>query len=204
MQQSILRRILMNKPAILLLFAVLIGGSYQAHAQSEETFTDRVYLKNGDRLTGSIKELDRGKLRLKTETMDTVYLHWVDVESVESTTYLRIAVTDGTYRYGRMQKSAEEANIRIFGAGDSVEIPMHIISGMKPLRVDQTILQQLEGEITAGVDYRQDTDILLVNVGSKLRYREEKYELELGLNWNETQRGEAGSRHQVQAGECCQ
>ena len=190
MKQLILRRILMKQPAILFLFSVLIFSSYQAQAESDETFTDRVYLKNGDRLTGSIKELDRGKLRLKTETMDTVYLHWVDVEAVESTTYMRIAVTDGSYRYGRMQKSAEEAKVRVFGAGDSVEVPMSIISSMKPLRVDQTILHQLEGEITAGVDYRQDTDILLINVGSKLRYRDEKYELEFGLNWAETQRSD--------------
>ena len=36
-----------------------------------EEYDDKVYLKNGDRITGNIKELDRGKLRVKTITMDT-------------------------------------------------------------------------------------------------------------------------------------
>jgi putative salt-induced outer membrane protein YdiY len=188
MTYSVLRRIPINKSVLLLLFLMLIGGAYQALAEPEETFTDRVYLKNGDRITGSIKELDRGKLRVKTETMNTVYLHWVDVQSVDSTTYLRISVTDGSFRYGRLLKADKVASVRVFDGKESVEIPALQISGMQPLRVDQTFLRQLEGDISAGVDYKQASDILLVNVASSLRLRQENYEIELDLHWNETQR----------------
>ena len=38
----------MAKSAILFLLVAFMGGSLPAHAQTDETFTDRVYLKNGD------------------------------------------------------------------------------------------------------------------------------------------------------------
>jgi sRNA-binding regulator protein Hfq len=183
----------MAKSAILLLLVAFMGGSLSAHAQTDESFTDRVYLKNGDRLTGSIKELDRGQLRLKTETSNTIYLHWVDVQSVDSMTYFRVVLTDGSFKNGRLQKADKVASVRVFDGKESVEIPALQISGMQSLRVDETFVQKLEGEISAGVDYKQASDILLVNVASSLLLREEQHEIELGVNWNETQRSEGNN-----------
>ncbi len=190
MKQPFPCRILPGKFAILLLSVTLSGGPNLVHAQVSETFTDRIYLKNGDRVTGSIKELDRGKLRIKTTTMDTIYLNWVEVESVESTTYLRIAGTDGSFRYGRVQKSDLEGNIKILDEGDSIDVPAFNIASMKPIRVDESFWHRLEGDISAGIDYKRASEILLVNVASNLRLLEEKYEIGFSFNWNETQRTE--------------
>jgi putative salt-induced outer membrane protein YdiY len=155
-----------------------------------EEYDDKIYLKNGDRITGNIKELDRGKLRVKTITMDTIYLNWVDVESVESNTYLRIARTDGTFTYGRVQKSDMTENLRIFDSGQTTQVPAAEIASMKPIRVDESFWHRIEGDVSAGIDFKSASDILLVNVASNLRLREEKYELSFGLNWNETSRTE--------------
>ena len=38
--------------------------------------TDVVILKNGDHLTGEVKKLERGRLKLKTDSMGTVYIEW--------------------------------------------------------------------------------------------------------------------------------
>jgi Protein of unknown function, DUF481 len=161
-----------------------------AQAQTRETFSDKVFLKNGDRVTGTIKELDRGKLRVKTTTMDTVLLNWVDVESIQSTTFLRVAKTDGSFTYGRVQKSDRAENMSILAAGELVEIPVFDIASMKPIRVDESFWHRLEGDVSAGIDYKKASDILLVNVASQVRLLEEKYEIEFELNWNETQRTE--------------
>jgi hypothetical protein len=193
MKRPTLRRILMGKSAGLFLCLALFGASNQACAQVSELFNDRVYLKNGDRLTGSIKELDRGKLRVKTETMDTVYLHWSDVESVESSTYLRIGATDGSFRYGRLKKSDLQASVRIVGDTESADMATLEIARMLPIRVDETFFHRVEGDISAGLDYKRASDILLVNVASNMRLREENYELGFGLNWNETQRAEGNN-----------
>jgi len=174
--------------AIQLFVFVMILGPLQAHAQSVDTFQDKIYLKNGDRVTGTIKELDRGKLRIKTRTMDTVYLNWLDVESIESSTYLRIAETDGSYVYGRVQKSDLTQSMRILDQGEITEVPALEIASMKPIRVDESFWHRFEGDISAGIDYKKASDLLLINVASSFRLREEKYELGFGLNWNETTR----------------
>jgi putative salt-induced outer membrane protein YdiY len=170
------------------LFAALIGGSSSAHAQAVDAYKDKIYLKNGDRITGNIKELDRGKLRVKTNTMDTVYLDWVDVESVESSTHVRIVKTDGAITQGQVQKSDMSESLRVLDKGITTEIPVLEVASVKPMRVDESFWQRIEGDVAAGIDYKKASDILLINVASNLRLREEKYELAFGFNWNETSR----------------
>lgn len=180
----------LGRIAILLqLFAILIGPS-QVRAQSVDTYKDRVYLVNGDRISGTIKDLDRGKLRIKTTTMDTIYVNWLEVAFIDSNTFLRIANTDGTFVYGRVQKSDLTQNVRILNDEETVDIPTAGIAAIRPLRVDESLWQRFEGDVSAGIDYKKASDILLVNVASNLRLREEKYEVDFGLNWNETQRTE--------------
>ena len=41
--------------------------------------TDVVILKNGDRVTGEIKSLDRGKMSLSTDHMGTIQIEWEEV-----------------------------------------------------------------------------------------------------------------------------
>ena len=182
------RRVTAGGSAILLLCLAIMLGPYDAHAQSRERFTDKVYLKNGDRITGSIKELDRGKLRIKTETMDTIYLNWVEVESIDSSSYLRVTSADGAILTGRMQESEIEESIGLFAGGRTTEIPTLEIVSLKPIRVNESFWHRIEGDASLGIDYKKASDILLVNVGSNLRLREEKYEIGFGFNWNETQR----------------
>jgi hypothetical protein len=160
------------------------------HAEVRETYTDKIYLKNGDRLTGNIKELDRGKLRLKTLTMDTVYLNWVDIQSVESDKYLRVTNTDGTFNYGRVKKSDISEDLIVTNQNEQVEVPQDGIATIRPIRTNESAWQRLEGEASAGIDYKKASDILLVNVASSLRWRQEEHEFSLGLNWNETTRTE--------------
>jgi putative salt-induced outer membrane protein YdiY len=159
-------------------------------AQVTDTYRDKIFLKNGDRVTGTIKELDRGKLRIKTTTMDTVYVNWLDVAAIESSTYLRISKTDGSFSYGRIQHTDLSEDLVISEGGFSTEIPIREVASMKPIRVDESMWHRIEGNIGAGIDYKKASDILLVNVASDLRFRREKYEIALALNWNETQRTE--------------
>jgi putative salt-induced outer membrane protein YdiY len=188
------------KATILFLSAVLLAGSFQAHAQSDETFTDRIYLKNGDRVTGSIKELDRGKLRIKTITMDTIYLNWVDVEAIESSTYLRVSGTDGSFKYGRIHKSDLTENIQVVDHEVAADIPAIAIASMKPIRVDESLWHRIEGDVSAGIDYKKASDILLINVASNLRLSEETHEIGFNFNWNETQRTENNNSSRANLG----
>ena len=57
---------------------------------------DVVVLKNGDRMTGEIKGLQRGELRFKADYMaESVRLDWARVQSIESKTTFMIWLVDG-------------------------------------------------------------------------------------------------------------
>lgn len=170
--------------------AVLIGHAESAFAQSDDSgsYTDRIHLKNGDVITGNMKELDRGKLRFKTRTMDTVYINWVDIESIESSKYLRIERADGSFNYGVIRESDLSAGLVIEDHGQETDVPILAVSSIQPIRTEDSIWRRLEGDVSTGIDYKKASDILLINLSSNLRFKEEKYEVALSANWNETSR----------------
>lgn len=173
--------------ACLVAFAVLGQPAY-AQLDDGGTYTDRIYLKNGDVITGKIKKLDRGKLTLKTLTMDEVYINWVDIESIDSDKYLRVGQVDGSFSNGVIQQSDLRRGLVIDDHGREVAIPILAVSTIQPIRVKESFWGKLEGDVSAGIDYKKASDILLVNLSSDLRYKQEKYEIALAANWNETSR----------------
>ena len=57
---------------------------------------DVVVLRNGDRLTGEIKGLQRGELRIKSDYMaEAVRLDWAKVERLQSRSTFMIWLVDG-------------------------------------------------------------------------------------------------------------
>jgi putative salt-induced outer membrane protein YdiY len=172
--------------------AILIAYGESALAQLDDSagYTDRIYLKNGDVITGNMKELETGKLRFKTRTMDTVYINWVDIEKIDSDKFLRIEEADGTFHYGTIAKSDLTDELVVEERGEGVDVPILAVSRIQPIRVEESFWRRIEGDLKAGIDYKTASDILLINLSTNLRFREEKYELGFGANWNETSRTE--------------
>ena len=56
-----------------------VGASQIASAS-----TDVIYFHNGDRLTGKIKSLERGKFRFKTDATGTISIEWDDIAYLNS------------------------------------------------------------------------------------------------------------------------
>mgnify|MGYP006959942083 CR=1 FL=1 len=63
-----------------ILLAILLTVSFSARAER----TDVVFLHNGDRITGEVKSLSRGKLEFKTDHMGTVFIEWDDIRKIIS------------------------------------------------------------------------------------------------------------------------
>ena len=181
-----------NAVIIALGIALLGGFARPASAQLDDvgSYTDRIHLTNGDIVTGNIKELDRGKLRLKTLTMDTVYVNWVDIESIDSDKYVRIGKSDGGFNSGNIKKSDIANELVVEDGGNVVEVPILEVSTIQPIRLQESFWRRLEGDLSAGIDYKKASDLLLINLSTNLRFRKEKYELAFGANWNETSRAE--------------
>jgi len=63
------------------LIAALISTSMPAIAADK---TDILVFVNGDRLTGEVKSLERGRLRFNTDATGTIAIEWDDVAQISS------------------------------------------------------------------------------------------------------------------------
>ena len=172
--------------------ALLVGSPEAALAQIDDSggYSDRIHLRNGDVITGNMKELDRGKLRVKTRTMDDVYINWVYIESIDTDKYLRIGNADGSFNYGVIKHADLSDVLVIEDRGQEVEVPILSVSTIQPIRVKESFWRRLDVEFKAGIDYRTASDILLTSLYSNVKFREEKYEIDVDANWHETSRAE--------------
>src|ERR1044072_9460031 len=108
----------------LLMFVAIVGGSATPFAKHDD---DVVVLKNGDRLTGGIKGMQRGELKIKADYMaEAVRLDWARVGPLESKSTFIIALVDGKLFTSVMRllptNSEEIANFVIGSSNDGLRV----------------------------------------------------------------------------------
>ncbi|MCQ4346012.1 DUF481 domain-containing protein [Pseudomonas stutzeri] len=84
---------------------------------------DTVWLKNGDRLSGSIRLLDGGKLLFRTDYAGSLTLDWKQVASLESDQALLVKLDDGAGERAHGLRRAADGRVELVnGASRSVEL----------------------------------------------------------------------------------
>ena len=68
--------------------------------------TDVVSLANGDRITGEVVRLDRGRLEFKTNDAGTLYLEWDKLVSVVAARQIEAVTADGRRFFGTLGTGA--------------------------------------------------------------------------------------------------
>src|SRR4029077_1203261 len=79
--------------------AALVAASAAGLAAQK---TDLVVLKNGDRVTGEIKQLSRGQLEYATDNVGRIYVEWNSIARVSSVNYFEIELSSGRKYYGQL------------------------------------------------------------------------------------------------------
>src|SRR5918993_1153976 len=143
---------------------ILIGGLLMvwsvlcvapAHAQREKT--DVIVLKNGDRVTGEIMDLEYGLLRLETNDMGTISIEWAAIASIDSQYMFDVQVAGGRRHAGVIATSedGQELSIRDESSGRSVPIASVV-------RIDELetgFWQRVSGSMSVGFNYTKSTGI---------------------------------------------
>ena len=94
--------------------AVLLVAGLPAIAAAQGR-TDIVTLANGDRITGEVRRLERGRLQFKTDDAGTLYLEWDKLTSVVTTRLVEIGTADGSTYLGSLVK-APSRSVRVADA----------------------------------------------------------------------------------------
>lgn len=156
--------------AALLLFALLesIGAAWAAPK------TDVVYFTNGDRLTGEIKGLEKGKLELSTSTAGTVGIEWDKIARIETGQVIEVETTNGARFHGRVPSEQQPGTVRLSGPGDAAAGPVPLADVVRIAPIDQgSLLNRLDGYLTVGFDYAKADNQTEFNLSGGLSLRDE-------------------------------
>lgn len=145
-----------GRQAASLLMALLCGIGLAAPALAAPN-TDVVTLTNGDRITGEVKNLQQGQLKLKTDAAGTIYIEWDKIASLQTSQYLRIELQSGLRYYGQAPDAAEQ-KLRVVAEGQAQEVRLADVVRLDPIE-QGALLQRLDGYLTAGYNYTKSNEL---------------------------------------------
>lgn len=171
------------------LCACLLALFHSATALADKT--DVVVLKNGDKITGEVKGLERGKLSFSTDSMGTVSIEWDDIQTVISSTGQSIELTNGQRFYGPLQKSDNTDMVQIETDDGTVGVGMNDVVNMYP--VEAGFWDRLDISASLGFSWDKASDIGKYSLGVDTEYRRPQSITRSGFNSEVTTQSGGGS-----------
>ncbi len=163
-------------PALFLAAAVLAGTVTPLLAQK----TDTLIVRNGDVMTGEIKEFVRGKVEFSTDAAGTIYVKWTRVLTAETDKRFEIVLADGTSVFGSLALGAEPHRLKIVVDRDTLEVATQQVVRMG--RVKETFWRRLDGSIDLGVDFTQQNAKTDFSFGAEVKYKKDHNNFRLNLS----------------------
>ncbi|MFI8744919.1 DUF481 domain-containing protein [Pseudomonas sp. NPDC077186] len=139
---------------------------------SSTAAADTVWLKNGDRLTGTIKFYDGNKLLLETDYGGAIALDWKKIATLESEQALLIKQDDFNGERAKSLQAAEPGKVTLANGDVPKTVELSEIAQIikpKPLVEDFT----WKGNVDLALDYKRaesDTDDYDVDVKTQARH----------------------------------
>ncbi|HEX5214499.1 MAG TPA: DUF481 domain-containing protein [Vicinamibacterales bacterium] len=136
--------------------------------------TDVITLVNGDRITGEIVRLSRGRLELKTDDAGTIYIEWDNVARLQATRQFEVETTTRQRLYGAL---ATPSDRRLQIGAIPTLLPLDEITQIAPINAG--FWAKLEGAVDAGFSYTRSSGVAQVNLSGDVRYRRPEFLIHL-------------------------
>jgi hypothetical protein len=137
-----------------------------AHAQVR---TDIVTLANGDRITGEVVRLERGRLEFKTDDAETLYLEWDKLISVIATRIVEVVTGDGRRFLGSLGR-ANDRFISVVSPDGTTTLAMTDVTIIR--QIGGSFWRKLDGSVDAGFNYTRSSGVAQLNFNSDTVYRQ--------------------------------
>jgi hypothetical protein len=140
--------------------------------------TDVVVLRNGDTITGEIKELDRGRLTFETDDAGTLAIEWDKVKSVTASATFEVHELGGGQYFGALGPGPKDGELSVVPvAGAEKVLPLWRV--VKIERLGATVWQRLDGSVDAGVSYASSSELLTLDLATRVVLTRPGHELSL-------------------------
>lgn len=165
--------------------------------------TDVIVMKNGDRITGEVKQLENGVLSVSLDYVDgTISIDWLKVARIESSSLFLVQLENGSI-FSAKVVNAESPT------GNPVTIEIQP-DGQEPLVVEkstvarmtqtsESVVERFSGQITAGVNYSKGNNTTQFTFGSEVDYQETRWggRATYGSNLSSSSGATTATRNQV-------
>jgi hypothetical protein len=147
---------------------------------------DVIIMKNGDRITCEIKELNAGILKVDVPYMNgAVYVDWNKLARIESTYLFLVQLRDGTIHSGKLVSpevsAAETAKLEI-----QTDQPQPVVvDASDVVRISQTseeLAKRFNGSLTLGTQYSKGNNTTQYSIASDLGYQTADWGSRLAYN----------------------
>jgi hypothetical protein len=145
---------------------------------------DRILLENGDEITCEIKELKRGMLRVKTDSMGTVEIEWDEIVWMNSPFDFEIELQNGFMYLGSFGEPTEPGTLRIEEEGEAVEIGLGRVVRINT--IEDKFWQRVDGSLSLGFNFTKASDVATLSFTTDATYRKPKYLYSFNLSSNVT------------------
>lgn len=154
---------------VVLSFLALLAAGRPALAQR----TDVVILLNGDNLTGEVKELQQGKLKFKTDDIDTIYVEWAEIAQLTSNRLFDVETEAGTHFFGALAPGPEARILVVITPSGARALEMTKVVNIAPIK--KTFWGRVDGALNLGFSFTSADSILQYSLEADAAYRTRKY-----------------------------
>jgi putative salt-induced outer membrane protein YdiY len=133
--------------------------------------SDVVIFTNGDRLTGELKSLQRGKLRFKTDATGTISIEWDKVAYLRSDQNVQVDTSSGKRYLGQLAAAQDTNTVVVSTEDGSVRLDAMSVVMLEP--IEERGINRLDGNVTAGYNFAKASSVEQVQLGFDLAARSE-------------------------------
>jgi hypothetical protein len=144
-----------------------------------------VTLANGDRITGEVVRVERGRLEFKTDDAGTLYLEWDKIASLVANRFVEVLTSNGQRYLGTLGLSSPRS-ISVVSLGGPLALQMSDVTLITP--IGQSFWSRIDGSIDLGYNYTRSSGVAQFNLNSDTIYRRPASSVRLTMSATVTQK----------------
>lgn len=175
------------------LFATLLACPSLAWAA-----TDVIMLKNGDRITGEVKLVDQGRLRLSTDAAGLIDIQLEEIAQITAQETFAVEDMLGQIYVGALRPDGE-GRVAVVASDGSVSV-VDIASVVRLQTLGATFWRRINSTIDLGASYTKSSGVGQASLSATVNYRRPSFEMSSRLDSSITVQSKTPqtSRNQLQ------
>ncbi len=161
-----------------------VGALVLAAPAAAAPKTDVVVMRNGDRVTCEIDQVERGRLRIKTDDMGTLDIEWDKVASVRANAAFEVEDLADVLHYGPLREGPRAGTVVVLARGGADTLDMSRV--VRAARLGESLWSRMEGAVDLGFSYTSASRLFSLDFTTDVAYEQPGFELALALSANQT------------------